>query len=321
MIKHKLLFTIIASFVLSIASFGAAAPSLKLSNKELFPTGPLIERKIKFWESIFNDYTSDQLVIHDLLQPDLVLGVVPFVKGTKQSMNTYPKIYDEAIADFVKLGMDAKALSPLHKRIWSAYAKDDRAQSRLLSGRVDLRTQLGLADIFHAAALRAQKYLPKMEKIFADHDLPIEITRLPFVESMFQIEARSKVGAAGLWQLMPSAAKPHLVVNRNRDERGLPLKATFAAAKIMRANYKALGTWPLAITAYNHGTNGVARGVKQIKSTNLADLILSYRSSTFGFASKNFYAEFLAAHRAYAKWQIAQKSRNKDKHKRVALAD
>ena len=50
----------------------------------------------------------------------------------------------------------------------------------------------------------------------------------------------------------------------------------------------------MAITAYNHGTDGIFRGIKAVESDNLVDLIQRYQSPTFGFASKNFYAEFLA---------------------------
>ena len=62
----------------------------------------------------------------------------------------------------------------------------------------------------------------------------------------------------------------------------------------MKENYRLLGNWPLAITAYNHGTDGIFRGIKAVESDNLVDLIRRYQSPTFGFASKNFYAEFLA---------------------------
>ena len=64
---------------------------------------------------------------------------------------------------------------------------------------------------------------------------------------------------------------------------------------MLRANYRMLGTWPLAITAYNHGPNGVRRAVQLVGSTDLVYLIDNYQRSTWGFASKNFYAEFLAA--------------------------
>jgi hypothetical protein len=56
-----------------------------------------------------------------------------------------------------------------------------------------------------------------------------------------------------------------------------------------------MGNWPLAITAYNHGTDGIFRGINTVGSRNLVDIIRRYESPTFGFASKHFYAEFLAA--------------------------
>jgi len=83
------------------------------------------------------------------------------------------------------------------------------------------------------------------------------------------------------------------------DERFDPIQATEAAAKILRRNYEALGTWPLAITAYNHGLNGMKRAVRLTGSTDLVTIIRRYRTANFAFASKNFYAEFLAALHAW----------------------
>ena len=64
---------------------------------------------------------------------------------------------------------------------------------------------------------------------------------------------------------------------------------------LLKSNYERLQHWPLAVTAYNHGTLGMVRAVRRVGSANLKDIINNYRSRTFGFASKNFYAEFLAA--------------------------
>jgi hypothetical protein len=60
----------------------------------------------------------------------------------------------------------------------------------------------------------------------------------------------------------------------------------------LRQNYEALQSWPLAITAYNHGKEGMARAVEQVQSRDLADIIERYDSPNFGFASSNFYSEF-----------------------------
>ena len=135
-----------------------------------------------------------------------------------------------------------------------------------------------------------------MQHVLVEEGVPSEIAALPFVESMFNTGARSYAGAAGIWQLMPATARGlGLKVSRADDERTDVLKATRAAAKMLRKNYQILGTWPLAITAYNHGPNGMRRAVTLVGSTDLVYLIDNYEKSTWGFASKNFYAEFVAA--------------------------
>jgi membrane-bound lytic murein transglycosylase D len=166
-----------------------------------------------------------------------------------------------------------------------------------------LRTQRGVADRFLAGWNRAQNWLQDVQAILAAEGVPTEVAVLPFVESMFNPDARSHVGAAGLWQLMPATARELglRVDRRGNDERLDVHKATRAAARLLRSNYKKLGSWPLAITAYNHGPNGVQRAVDQVGSTDLITLINEYEQATWGFASKNFYAEFLACR------QIAEK--------------
>jgi membrane-bound lytic murein transglycosylase D len=78
------------------------------------------------------------------------------------------------------------------------------------------------------------------------------------------------------------------------DERRDPIFSTHAAAKLLKSNFERLQSWPLAITAYNHGTQGMARA-KRKYGDDIARIIKNYKSRTFGFASRNFYAEFLAA--------------------------
>jgi membrane-bound lytic murein transglycosylase D len=59
--------------------------------------------------------------------------------------------------------------------------------------------------------------------------------------------------------------------------------------------HRTLGNWPLAITSYNYGQGGIARAVAEIGSDNLVELINKYSHPYWGYAPKNFYAEFLAA--------------------------
>jgi membrane-bound lytic murein transglycosylase D len=134
-----------------------------------------------------------------------------------------------------------------------------------------------------------------MESIFAKSNLPTELVRLPLVESSFNEKAVSKVGASGIWQFMPVVGKHYLKMTEPFDERNSPIKATEAAARLLRSNFSILKSWPLAITAYNHGASGVLKAMKKVKSEEIDDLIENYSSRSFSFASKNFYSEFMAA--------------------------
>jgi len=136
-----------------------------------------------------------------------------------------------------------------------------------------------------------------MEQIFVqEYGLPKELTRLPFVESSFNYTAYSSVGAAGIWQFMPRTARSHrMMVGRYVDERRDPIKATKAAAEYLRSAYSSLGSWPLAITSYNHGVGGVRSKVRKAGTSDLAAIIEDQSERYFGFASTNFFPEFLAA--------------------------
>jgi len=79
------------------------------------------------------------------------------------------------------------------------------------------------------------------------------------------------------------------------DERLDPYSATEAAANLMLYNYRLLGSWPLAVTAYNHGPGGLRRAQDELATDNIAVIVKRYQGSTFGFASRNFYVAFLAA--------------------------
>ena len=79
------------------------------------------------------------------------------------------------------------------------------------------------------------------------------------------------------------------------DERLDPYSATEAAANLMLYNYRLVGTWPLAVTAYNHGPGGLRKAQDELGSSDIAVIVKRYQGKTFGFASRNFYVAFLAA--------------------------
>ena len=199
------------------------------------------------------------------------------------------------LAILARYGPDSKRLQADHRKVVKLLRSHGYSVSRRVIRRLqnNVRYQRGIKEKFRASLIRSGKYLDKMEEIFQEQGLPKELTLLPHVESSFDYAARSRRGATGIWQFMRSTARRFLTINRYSDERLDPLKASEAAALLLRENYEKLGNWPLAITAFNHGTNGMLRAKKR-HGSNLRKIIDEYKSRFFGFASKNFYAEFLA---------------------------
>lgn len=105
-------------------------------------------------------------------------------------------------------------------------------------------------------------YFPIFEDILTQYDLPCELAYLPIIESALNPNARSHMGAVGLWQFMPATGKKYgLEINSLVDERRDPIKSTHAAAKFMKALYSVFGDWNLAIAAYNCGPGNVNKAI------------------------------------------------------------
>jgi len=256
--KFLLAFLLIQSLAFPVFIAARAVPAE--TDPFVIPSG--LEGAVNFWKLIFTKYSASQLVLFD------------------------PKSF--RIYEVVTVGKGKQARSLIRFR------KRQIARERGL--RPDrIKVQRGVSDQFAAGVRRSGRYLPYMRAIFAERGLPHELTYLPLVESSFRTDARSFVGAVGIWQFMPGTGRRFMRVTRDLDERKDPLEATRAAAALLDANYGALGSWPLAVTAYNHGQGGMTRAVRQVGTTDIVLIIRHYRGRTFKFASKNFYAEFLAA--------------------------
>src|SRR5882757_6867690 len=142
---------------------------------------------------------------------------------------------------------------------------------------------------------RSSQWEVHIEQAFANLGLPAELAVLPHVESSFNPAAYSKVGAAGLWQFMRSTGRRYMRIDNAVDDRMDPFRATEAAAQLLAYNYRLLGTWPLALTAYNHGAEGMRRAKESLGTDDIVKILRGYHGKTFGFASRNFYVSFLAA--------------------------
>ncbi len=132
--------------------------------------------------------------------------------------------------------------------------------------------QKKLAD--RPAPANAAALIPRLKKVFQAEGLPPELVWLAEVESSLNPAARSPVGALGLFQLMPATAKRFGLRTGFFDERKDPEKSARAAAQYLKFLYRATGSWPLAIAAYNAGEGRVGKLIKREKQAtfeNIAD--------------------------------------------------
>jgi membrane-bound lytic murein transglycosylase D len=281
--------------------------------EEVFNEGPFavpenLRERVDFWKDIFTKYGSAHSVIHHRDFPQIVFGVLDLSRERDAMSASSFDAYKTAVVkrtvenleeQLLELSAGQSARTPFQERVLGELRRR-RLPVSVLRDWVEqdlIRTQTGIRERYAEAVRRAWRYLPVMEQIFvSEYGLPKELTRIPFIESSFDYTAYSSVGAAGIWQFMPKTARAHrMVVGRHVDERRDPLKATRAAAEYLRSAYNSLGSWPLAITSYNHGVGGVRSKARKAGTYDLAAIIEDPSERYFGFASTNFYPEFLAA--------------------------
>jgi membrane-bound lytic murein transglycosylase D len=258
---------------------------------------PELEPDVRFWIRVYTEVTTDQGLIHDDWNLKLVYEVLRFDPDSSPAQRE--RRVAEAKARYAALlrrfaAGDTSGLTAHERRILHAFGAEATPRD-FLDAIERIRFQLGQADRFHEGLIRAAAWEPHIARVLEQHGVPVEIAALPHVESSFNAAAYSKVGAAGLWQFMPSTGRRFMRVDGVVDERLDPYSATDAAANLMLYNYRLLGSWPLAVTAYNHGPAGLRRAQEELGTSDIAVIVKRYRGATFGFASRNFYVAFLAA--------------------------
>jgi membrane-bound lytic murein transglycosylase D len=272
-----------------------AAAAVEASDAFAHP--PELEPDVRFWIRVYTEVTTDQGLLHDDRNLALVYEVLRFDPADSPAQREHRVAQAKArYADLLRrfAAGATENLSAHERRILRAFGENaTAAQFRDATQRI--RFQLGQADRFHEGLLRAQAFEVNISRVLAERGVPAEIGALPHVESSFNPAAYSRVGAAGLWQFMPGTARRYMRVDNVVDERLDPYSATQAAANLMLYNYRLLGTWPLAVTAYNHGPGGLRRAQDELGTSNIAVIVKGYQGATFGFASRNFYVAFLAA--------------------------
>lgn len=270
--------------------------SAALAAADQFPKPQSLVPAVTFWKKVYTQIETDSGYIHDRERLDktyakLTLKATDYRQQNKEIRQVLAR-YRNAFRALAK-GKRTQ-LSKLERHLLTTWGKE-ADQKAFLRAAKNVRFQRGQADKFKAGLARSGAYLAMIQRTLRAQNLPTELAALPHVESSFNPAAHSHAGAAGLWQFTRSTGRRYMRIDHVVDERRDAEIATAAAAKLLKHNHENLGHWPLALTAYNHGLTGMKRAVKKTGSSDIGVIVQRYESRSFGFASKNFYASFLAA--------------------------
>jgi len=273
--------------------FAASAASAQ----DNFPQPPELQPDVDFWVSIFTAYSTDEGVLHDNRNLAVVYErlAMPGNLSRRDRNRRVDKRRKELQAVLRTLASGKRTgLSSEEARVLALWP-DDVTNSTLAAATKQIRFQQGLRDRFKSGLERAGRWRSFINQEFTALGVPIDMAALPHVESSYNPDARSHVGASGIWQFTRSTGRRFMRVDHVVDERNDPFAATRAAGRLLAYNFSITGNWPMAITAYNHGLAGVRRAMRQYGDTAYVDILRNYNGRTFGFASRNFYVAFLAA--------------------------
>lgn len=299
---RRLLFTCTAVVTLQISTQATLADEPAKNNSQVpaylepLPRPISLQPYVDFWVQIYGVLDDGKAVIHDAQRTDKVYEIVDVPHGqgyASKKSTTAPAMeaYRQALID---LSEGRAATSKYHKRaleLWGSNA--DRQLLRAAAER--LRFQPGHADEFKKSLIRAAKVQPYIRRALREANIPLELDSLPHVESFFRNDETSTASAIGIWQFTPSIGREYMRVDALIDERLDPRKSAIAASKLLTHNLGITGNWPMAVTSYNHGTTGVLRAARELKTPDLGTIARHYTGENFGFASRNFYAAVLAA--------------------------
>jgi len=264
---------------------------------ETFPQPAELQPDVDFWVDVFTEYGNNEGVLHDNRNLAVIYErlAIPENLGRRERQRRVEK--QRKLVQSVLRSLAAGKrdnLTAEEARILALWPPG--VSNKILNDAVGrIRYQQGLKGRFRQGLKRSGQWRDHVNTEFLALNVPIEIAALPHVESSYNPDARSHVGASGIWQFTRSTGRRFMQVDHVVDERNDPFAATRAAGQLMAYNYSITGNWPMAITAYNHGLGGVRRAMREYGDTAYVEILREYNGRTFGFASRNFYVAFLAA--------------------------
>ena len=257
-------------------------------SSELFPRPPELEPAVQFWTRVYTEVDTRSGFLHDSQNLSVIYARLPLNRTQIENRRTSIREDLRILASGARSNLTASQEEIL--ALWPAGVSNET----LRTAASNVRWQLGQSDRFLGGLRRSGTYRSHINQVIREKNLPIELAVLPHVESSFNPNAYSSAAAAGMWQFGRATGRRFMRIDHIVDERMDPYIASNAAMSLLEYNYSVLGTWPLALTAYNHGAGGIARAVRQTGTTDIETIVANYRGRAFGFASRNFYAQFLA---------------------------
>jgi membrane-bound lytic murein transglycosylase D len=276
-------------------------PEVRSDRDTDFPMPACLKPAVDFWSNAFSAWPMNQVALHD----DEYLGVVyrlldipgeageGLTSGQRQWIRSQEVILAQNLEEIASDLSAGRALSSEQRHLLNSI---EQGNGKIDGAAERVRSQRGVRERFLRGLEASGAYLDLFRQAFRAQGLPEDLAFLPHVESSFCNGARSSVGAAGMWQFMPSTGRLFMTINASVDERLNPATAARSAARYFGDIYRKLESWPLVITSYNHGVGGMCRAQDQF-GNDFGRIVQQYDSPSFGFASRNFYAEFLAARR------------------------
>ena len=259
-------------------------------NASDFPRPESLEPAVQFWIRVYTEVDTQSGFLHDAEHLDVIYTALPLDRKQIEAKREAIKAALTVLSTGKRSGLSAEEQQVL--ALWPANVSN----KTLKIASDNVRWQLGQSNRFLAGLRRSGAYREHIQKVIAAKNLPPQLVVLPHVESSFNPGAYSSADAAGMWQFTRATGQRFMRIDHIVDERMDPYIAAEAAMSLLEYNYRVLGTWPLALTAYNHGAGGIARAVREMGSSNIEDIVANYKGRRFGFASRNFYAQFLAVY-------------------------
>jgi|GEM_PF-4143488 len=256
---------------------------------------------VVFWYMIYTKVDSSLVVIHDKNDLSLIYDVVEVTRAQQRLREIKQRLQRLSNLSKQKKLFGRDELN----KVSSSLRKGSSAFYRELIENV--RTQTGQRDRIEAGLSRSGPYEKFLIQLTQEMKIPRELKSISFLESSFNPRATSRVGAKGVWQLMPGIGRKLLPKSSQIDYRENVALSSVSAFHLLKQNFRILKNWEKSITAYNSG---------------LGQFIGKKNNRRIRFASRNFYPEFLALTHAlaYRKQIFDVSSSNKKPMMKIYLA-